>query len=97
MTLRTHLADKAEHVVDLKTEAIIKAEVSHATEADTATLVPSLEQAQQHLDKSTGLLCDIKKVVADKGYHAVDTLTECRESLGFRSNLGNAAGAAGIR
>jgi transposase len=82
---RTHLAYKAEHVVDLKTEAIIEAEVYHTTEADTATLVPSLEQAQDHLDKSTGLLCDIKKVVADTGYHAVDTLKECRESLGFRS------------
>ena len=82
---RTHLAYKAEHVVDLKTEAISEAEVYHANEADTATLVPSLEQAQQHLNASTGLLCDIKTVVADTGYHAVNTLKVCRESLGFRS------------
>lgn len=74
---RTHLAYKAEHVVDLQTEAIIEAEVYHANQADTATLVPSLQQAQQHLDKSTGLLCDINKVVADKGYHAANTLQEC--------------------
>lgn len=81
---RTHLAYKAEHVVDLKTEAIIEAEVYHANEADTATLVPSLESAQKHLDQATGLLCDIRKVVADKGYHAVNTLQACRESLGIR-------------
>ncbi len=81
---RTHLAYKAEHVVDLKTEAILEAEVYHANEADTATLVPSLESAQKHLDQATGLLCDIRKVVADKGYHAVNTLQACRESLGIR-------------
>ena len=39
---RTHLAYKAE-------QAIIEAEVHHATEADTATLVLSLESAQEHL------------------------------------------------
>ena len=44
---RTHLAYKAEHVVDLKTEAIIEAEVYHATEADTATIVPSLETVRR--------------------------------------------------
>ena len=82
---RTHLAYKAEHVVDLKTEAIIEAKVYHANEADTATLVPSLESAQEHLDQSTGLLCDIKKVVADTGYHAAQTLKDARDALGIRS------------
>jgi len=64
---RTRLAYKAEHVIDLKTEAIIEAEIYHANAADTATLVPSLEQAQEHLDQASGLTADIKKVVADKG------------------------------
>jgi hypothetical protein len=66
-------------VIDLKTEAIIEAEVYHANPADTATLVPSLQQAQQHLDESTGLLCDIRKVVADTGCHAAQTLDHCRD------------------
>jgi transposase len=41
---RTHLACKAGHVVDLKTEAILAAEIYGADEADTATLAPSLER-----------------------------------------------------
>jgi transposase len=74
---RTRLAYKAEHVLDLQTEAIIEAEIYHANEADTATLVPSLEQAQEHLDEASDLTADIKKVVADKGYHAAGTLDRC--------------------
>src|SRR5204863_2299580 len=42
----THLAYKAEHVVDLDTEIIIAAEIYHATEADTQTLEDSLNAAQ---------------------------------------------------
>jgi len=75
---RTHLAYKAEHVVDLATEAIVAAEVYAADAADTATLVPSLEQAQQNLDTTeSGRF--IEKVAADKGYHAIDTLVACQE------------------
>ena len=79
MTPRTRLAYKAEHVIDLKTEAILEAEIYHANESDTATLVPSLEQAQEHLDEASDLTTDIKKVVADKGYHAAATLDRCGE------------------
>jgi transposase len=74
MTLRTRLAYKAEHVIDLKTEAIIEAEIYHANEADTATLVPSLEQAQGHPDEASDLTADIKKAVFGTGYHAAGTL-----------------------
>lgn len=75
---RTHLAYKAEHVVDLKTEAILAAEIYGADEADTATLVPSLEQAQANVD-STESGRTIEKAAADKGYHAADTLVACQE------------------
>ena len=75
---RTHLAYKAEHVVDLKTEAILAAEIYGADEADTATLVPSLEQAQANVD-STECGRTIEKAAADKGYHAADTLVACQE------------------
>jgi len=75
---RTHLAYKAEHVVDLKTEVILAAEVYAADEADTATLVPSLQQAQTNVDATeSGHV--IEKAAADKGYHAADTLVECQE------------------
>jgi len=75
---RTHLAYKAEHVVDLKTEAILAAEIYPADAADTATLVPSLEQAQANIE-STESGRTIDKVAADKGYHAADTLVACQE------------------
>ena len=75
---RTHLAYKAEHVVDLKTEVILAAEVYGADEADTATLVPSLQQAQANVDATeSGRV--IEKAAADKGYHAADTLVECQD------------------
>ena len=76
----TRLAYKAEHTVDLKTEAILDAEIYHANEADTATLVPSLEGAQQQLDEASGALIDIAKAAADKGYHAAETLERCDET-----------------
>jgi hypothetical protein len=77
---RTRLAYKAEHVVDLKTEAILEAEIYHANAADTATLVPSLEAAQAHLDEASELTQEIRKAVADKGYHAAETLADCDEA-----------------
>ena len=39
---RTHLAYKAEHVVDLDTELILAAEIYHANAADVDTIGPSL-------------------------------------------------------
>ena len=42
----THLAYKAEHVVDLDTEIIVAAEIYHAHHADHATLEDSVNQAQ---------------------------------------------------
>lgn len=72
----THLAYKAEHVVDLKTEVIVAAEVYRANEADTATLTGSLRQAQDNLERAE--VCRyIDKAVADKGYHKAETLAEC--------------------
>ena len=75
---RTHLAYKAEHVVDLETEAILSAEVFAADQSDSATLTTSLKQAQEHVDATeSGRL--IEKVAADKGYHAAETLLACQE------------------
>ena len=77
----THLAYKAEHVVDLKTEAILAAEIYHADQADSATLIPSLQRAQENLDRAD-VATDIEKVVADKGYHKAQTLAECSDLNG---------------
>ena len=74
----THLAYKAEHVVDLKTEVILAAEIYHADQADTATLTQSLTQAQENLEQAE-IHRDIEKVAADKGYHGAETLAECED------------------
>jgi len=75
---RTHLAYKAEHVVDLKTEAILAAEIHPGDAADTATLTDSLQQAQQNVDATeSGRV--IEKAAADKGYHKAETIEACGE------------------
>lgn len=70
---RTHLAYKAEHVVDLEAEMIVAAEVYPADMADVNTLIPSLNQAQENLVQS-GSHAEIEEVVTDKGYPSNETL-----------------------
>src|SRR5271165_133398 len=89
----THLAYKAEHVVDLTTELILAAPVYSADQADSATLVESVVAAQVHLleaESGTSLeelavqpkevvaeLTAVEEAVADKGYHKAETLATC--------------------
>ena len=70
---RTHLAYKAEHVLDLETEAVLAAEIYEADMGDTDTLVVSVMEAQAHLDEA-GVAAQIEEAVADKGYHAAASL-----------------------
>ena len=72
----THLAYKAEHVVDLASDLILAAEVRSATDTDTATLADSLAAAQLNL-KAAGSDAVIGEAAADKGYHAAKTLELC--------------------
>ncbi len=75
---RTHLAYKAEHVVDLKTQVVLAAEVYQADQADTVTLVDSVMEAQLNVDaahrRAKLEAVEIEEVAADKGYHAAKTL-----------------------
>jgi transposase len=82
---RTHLAYKAEHVVDLDTELVLAASIRPADEADTDTMVDSVMEAQSNLSEA-GLEVEITEAVADKGYHATDTI-ELAESLGVRTYI----------
>jgi len=92
---RTRLGYKAEHVVDLETGAIVAAEVYTGTDADTATLRPSLEAARENVTAAradsddddapppaapTGASRPMVEVVADKGYHKVQSLLELRRA-----------------
>jgi transposase len=81
----THLAYKAEHVVDLQSDLIVAAEIRPADHGDTQTLVDSLMMAQVNLQQIDSEH-RIEEVVADKGYHAADTLELC-ESFGLRTYI----------
>lgn len=80
---RTHLAYKLEHVVDLDTELILAARVLHATEADSATLLVSVQAAQANLE-AANCCVEIQEAVADKGYHKAEVLAEAR-AAGLRT------------
>jgi transposase len=82
----THLAYKAEHVVDLETEVILAAEIYHADQADTQTLEDSLHQAEAN-QQQAGSKQQIEDAVADKGYHANETLADLHEHTTYRSYI----------
>ena len=72
----THLAYKAEHVVDLDSDLVLAAEIGPATAADAATLGDSLAAAQLNL-KAAGSPAVIEEAAGDKGYHAAATIEMC--------------------
>src|SRR5208282_3738398 len=75
---RTHLAYKAEHAVDLHSEAIVAAMVTHADCSDAASAPLTLTVAEANL-----VLADsaerVQEVVMDKGYHDNGLLAECAQ------------------
>ena len=83
---RTHLAYKAEHVVDLESEIIVGAEVYTADQSDHHTLCDSVMEAQEHLQRATDRELPIEEVAADKGYHAAEQI-ELAESLALRTYI----------
>ncbi len=81
----THLAYKAEHVIDLETEVVLAASIRPADHADVDTMVDSVVEAQVNLTEA-GVEVEIEEAVADKGYHATDTI-ELAESLNLRTYI----------
>jgi transposase len=81
----THLAYKAEHVVDLESNLVLAAEVYPADQADSASLLDSVASAQIHLIRA-GSEADIEEAVADKGYHKAETLAEA-DQAGVRTYI----------
>ncbi len=72
---RTHLAHKAEHAVDLETEAIVAAEVKPADQGDAKSGPETLRAADANLLDS-GNEGSVQACVADKGYHATALIAE---------------------
>ncbi len=81
----THLAYKAENVVDLDTDMLIGAEIVPADTGDTFSLMPSLEAAQGNLQDCDSEL-EIREIVADRGYHKSELLSDL-EDYGLRSYI----------
>ncbi|TWU09897.1 transposase [Allorhodopirellula heiligendammensis] len=70
---RFHLKYKAENAVDMGTEIIVAAEVYHGDVGDTKTIQDTVNTAKTNIrEAKTG--CEVKEVVADKGYHGEQTL-----------------------
>jgi len=82
----THLAYKAEHAVDLETEMIVAVEVCHTTQADSQTLEDTAHLAQWNLEEA-GSDVTVEDVVADKGYHSAQGLSDMAEETEFRTYI----------
>jgi transposase len=77
---RTHLAYKAEHAVDLDSEAIVAPLITHAdrADADSAPLTLTLAQANLVLaSPQADHAPTVQEAVLDKGYHDNGLLAEC--------------------
>ena len=99
----THLAFKPEHAVDLDTGVVVAAPIHSAEAGDTATLGPTLEEAQKNL-AAVGLAPtseDLSDLVADKGHHSRDRLkgTSCsrKAPLVMGSRIGGGGRKSTIR
>jgi transposase len=82
----THPAYKAEHVVDLDTDLVLSATIYSADRADTETLAESVVQAQLNVIAAESP-ANIQEAVADKGYHAAETLATVNQTLGIRTYI----------
>jgi transposase len=86
---RTHLAHKAEHVVDLDSGAIVSAKLHHADEGDTTTIHKTLKDTKSKLKsvkkKAAPKYDHPAEIVADKGYHSREVLKNLDSA--FRSRI----------
>lgn len=75
---RTHLAYKAEHAVDLVSEAIVATTVTFADKSDVQSAPVTLDLAEANLVLA-GSKQKVREVVMDKGYHDNGFLAELAE------------------
>ena len=83
---RTHLAHKAEHVVDLETGAIVGVTVQDADDGDTTTSIETLIEAAEQVEAVRPDGDGIEEIVGDKGYHSNQSLVDL-EAVGVRSYI----------
>ena len=100
---RTHLAHKAEHAVDMDSQAIVAVTLQPADRGDTTSLSETVDTALVNLleaqnDPETERKVHevaVEEVVADKGYHSNATLTELK-AMAIRSYVRSRSGESGI-
>ena len=91
---RTHLAHKAEHAVDLETGAVEAVTLAGADQGDTTTLAATVTEAAAQVaavaadEEANEKLAGggLEEVVADKGYHSNEVLTDLA-ALDLRSYI----------
>ena len=84
---RTHMAHKAEHAVDMDTQAIVAVTLQGADQGDTTSLWKTMEESGENLrevtDDPLAAACIegpiIQEAVTDKGYHSNDTCRDMKE------------------
>src|SRR5215212_2471133 len=74
---RTHLAYKAEHAVDVVSEAIVATTVTFADKSDAQSAPDTLALAEANLVLA-GSAAEVEEVVMDKGYHDNRLLADLR-------------------
>ena len=82
---RTHLAYKAEHAVDVVSEAIVATTVTFADKSDPQSAPATLSLAEANMALA-GSKTEIAEVVMDKGYHDNGWLAELAEQ-GLRTYI----------
>ncbi len=82
---RTHLAYRAEHVVDFQSDLILAAEIRPADHGDSQTFCDSVMKAQDNLQQAE-IETQIKEAAADKGNRSAGTIELC-DSLGLRTYI----------
>ncbi len=79
----THFAYKAEHAVDVDSGLVVAAEVLHANDPDTDTILVTATAARENLE-AVGSAHTGEEVLGDKGYHKNETLYLLTTALGMR-------------
>ena len=82
----THLAYKAEHVIDLDSGLLVAAVITPADQSDTATLTTSVTKAEVNM-ANAGHEQLVEEIVADAGYHSNEVVTECQDDLDCRTYI----------
>lgn len=82
----THFAYKAEHAVDVESDLIVAAEIHHANDPDTDTVLVTTTAARENLE-AVGSERTGEELLGDKGYHKAESIDLLESELGMRTYI----------